>query len=375
MGENNEFISRRFEVIRGLGLGGAENLLLSRLSNEKKNLIAENTIYVEVINTFPKQNYLLNRFIDSGIKVRNLHSSRLRSTIELLAFCSTLNERDVIVVHSPFPAIAIKLAKAISKNKAKIVEIAHSVKYSFGTQLISNLLNSNADLCIAVSKEVFDADTTAHFPNKQIILGGVDRIQIRDWISRNKDYANLLRSNLGMPEDGILAVAVGNLYKLKGHSSLILRISELNNPKLHLVIVGDGPEYSHLRNLIDELDLSANVHLVGRHPFGWQWIAISDFLIHPSLHEGLPITLLEAKVIGVPIIASDVGGAAQVLETASFDVLINPQDKDQLLSALKEFSQRSFDFQTNFEGRAGKETYWDISEYVSRFNQSIQTIL
>ena len=79
-------------------------------------------------------------------------------------------------------------------------------------------------------------------------------------------------------------------------------------------IIGTGPLTAELKGLAEELGVSDRVRFLGFKKNVYDYMAHCDALIMPSLHEGLPYTVLEAMSLGLPVIASRVGGLAEVLE-------------------------------------------------------------
>jgi glycosyltransferase involved in cell wall biosynthesis len=134
---------------------------------------------------------------------------------------------------------------------------------------------------------------------------------------------------------------VGRLDAVKGHD---LAITALAMPevamKTHLHIVGTGPTESALRALAQKLGLVDRVHFWGFRRNVYDYLAHCDVLMIPSLHEGLPYTLLEAMALGTPIIASRVGGLAEVLRDGTTAVLIPPRSPAFIAPAITELQSR-----------------------------------
>ena len=129
--------------------------------------------------------------------------------------------------------------------------------------------------------------------------------------------------------------AVGRVTKVKGLEYAIRAVAVLD-PELKVVlnIIGTGPLTGELKALADELGLGNRVRFLGFKENVYDYLAHSDALIMPSLHEGLPYTILEAMSLEVPIIASRVGGLAEVLEDGENAVLFQSGDIDGIISSL-----------------------------------------
>lgn len=110
---------------------------------------------------------------------------------------------------------------------------------------------------------------------------------------------------------------VGELTRNKNHVSLLEQAK--NDPQLHIAIVGEGEERSRLERTIREFGLEERVKLFGFLPASEVMRGFDTFTL-PSLKEGLPYVLLEAKAAGLPIVANRVGGVNDVIDAQDMSV-------------------------------------------------------
>lgn len=131
--------------------------------------------------------------------------------------------------------------------------------------------------------------------------------------------------------------AVGRLSPEKGLCYLIEAFSKLHSifPGLGLLIIGEGNERKKLQKQVQEHDISQHVLMPGYRASIPSYLSKFDIYIMPSLTEGLPITLLEAMLESIPIIASNVGGIPQVLDHGRYGKLVSPKRADQLFEAIE----------------------------------------
>lgn len=355
------------EVVRGLGLGGMETLLYQRLrySIEAKLIDSTDTL---VINTYPCQDYFRDKIAALGVSVLETPSDRrLLSSLYLWKSIQSKSSDGIVVVHSPFPAAVIKARAAVKRLPFPIVEVSHNTHYSTPTLALGRVLNRYADLCIAVSDDVACAETTRGFPRKTVILAGVDRSAMRRWVEAAAGAAERMRESLGVVGDARLVVAVGSLTARKGHRHLLSALAELADARVHVAIVGEGDQRAALEQQIRSLGLGNRVHLLGRQGDAWRWTAVSDVLAHPSYHEGLPVALMEARVLGVPVVASDVGGAGQVLAGSKCSSLVRPGNVGELAKAIRCLLGNTKPFFKVFSERGIEETPWSTSRYSKEF--------
>jgi glycosyltransferase involved in cell wall biosynthesis len=149
-----------------------------------------------------------------------------------------------------------------------------------------------------------------------------------------------LRSELRIGEDEILAVAVGNLYEVKGHAVLIQALGRLQRARpdhaWRCAIAGRGDEEENLRALAGRESLTDRVHFLGYRSDVADILAAADLFVMPSYSEGLPLALLEAMFAGRAVVASDVGGIPELIRDREEGLLVPPGDAESLGRALEE---------------------------------------
>ena len=135
---------------------------------------------------------------------------------------------------------------------------------------------------------------------------------------------------------------VGRLSPEKGFDTLIAAVDRLirEGRNVSLTIVGEGDARSVLQAQIDRLNLADNVHLAGYQPNTIDLYRSMDVFVLSSLREGLPNVLLEAMAMEVPVVATRVGGVPRIVEDRENGLLIEPNDVDGLVAALRESMDR-----------------------------------
>ncbi len=124
-----------------------------------------------------------------------------------------------------------------------------------------------------------------------------------------------VRAEFSLTPDQFLIVAVGSLLGIKGHSELIEAIGSLPLLPRPIValIAGVGEEESNLQRQIAGSGLSSRVHLLGYRNDAERLLEAADLVVHPSHSEGLSLVLIQAQMLGKPIVATAVGGTREVL--------------------------------------------------------------
>ncbi len=178
-------------------------------------------------------------------------------------------------------------------------------------------------------------------------------------------------------EDWFNLLVVGRLDIVKGHHIAIEAIAHEDlASNIHLHLVGVGPREQELRALADSLGVAHRVHLLGFRRNVYDYIAYSDVLLIPSLHEGLPYTLLEAMALGTPIIASHVGGLAEVLQDGVTALLTPPQDVVHLALAIARlYRDHEFCVQLGVAGRSLQQAKYSLKAMTETYLTIYQTVL
>jgi glycosyltransferase involved in cell wall biosynthesis len=141
------------------------------------------------------------------------------------------------------------------------------------------------------------------------------------------------REHFGFSPNDILLVTIGRLVPRKSVSTLIKIVAGLENPKIKLLVVGDGPERGNLEELTKSLDLEKRICFSGKvtDEEKFQLLNISDVFVSSSQHEGFGIVFLEAMATGLPVVCYDKGGQADFLQNGRTGYL-TPHGSQELLS-------------------------------------------
>ncbi len=146
----------------------------------------------------------------------------------------------------------------------------------------------------------------------------------------------LARAMLGLDEDDLAIGCVGRLVALKNHIQLIGLMPDLllRHPRLKLVLIGDGPLADELAVRAATAGVSDQVILAGAQSDIAALLPAFDVFAQPSLTEGISIALLEAGASGLAMVASDVGGNAEIIGDNETGLLVPVADDAALAFAL-----------------------------------------
>ena len=168
-----------------------------------------------------------------------------------------------------------------------------------------------------------------------LIYQGTDTERFRHSDSAWKEAQNRYL----LPEDASpILGSIGSFEARKGHPVLFEAMEELVNslPNAHLMMVGDGPDESMLKEKVKTLGLEGNISFF---PFSDEPNYIFerlDVTVLPSLYkEGLPNVLLESMSMGVPVVSSNIGGVSEIVIDGETGFMVGPGNKSALADAIK----------------------------------------
>jgi len=191
-------------------------------------------------------------------------------------------------------------------------------------------------------KELFTQADALHFVSEWLktraIELGADEAKCRViYAGIDSDYFKPSRQKSSSAKISI--VSTGRLVKLKGFDFAVRAIAALVNlyPEIEYRIIGSGEEFDDLKRLIQSLKLEKNVFLLGFKSKSEVRDSLqqADIYLQPSLTESLCAAVLEAASMGLPIIASRVGGIPEIVQDGVNGLLTLPADVESIIEGLK----------------------------------------
>lgn len=168
----------------------------------------------------------------------------------------------------------------------------------------------------------------------RLIFNGIDTSKFNNDYTANERQDIKRRYGL---KDGPIIGIISRLAPEKGHVYLIEAFKELlvEIPDAQLIIIGDGKSESGLKRRVRELGIENAVYFFGETLNTKEFLGIMDVFTRPSENEPFGLAIVEAMIMGVPVVATDAGGFKTILGQGKFGILIPPKNVIALKDALK----------------------------------------
>ena len=223
--------------------------------------------------------------------------------------------------HTPIAAACTRIAcRHIRKKGSKVYYTAHGFHFYKGAPLKNWILYYPmewlcahwTDVLVTINREDFvlakkrmKAKCIEYVPGIGIDIEKFTKVKV----DRTEK-----RREIGISDDAVLLLSVGELNKNKNHEVVIRALAKIGDYNIHYAIAGTGKLEEYLYKLALELGIEDQIHLLGFRDDLEEVYKIVDLYIHPSYREGLPVALMEAIASKVPVIASNIRGCKDLIE-------------------------------------------------------------
>jgi glycosyltransferase involved in cell wall biosynthesis len=204
-----------------------------------------------------------------------------------------------------------------------------------------------ANCLIVVSKHLYQSSIEEEDiqPGRLVVIP--NGIEINRLVRTNSKNLARIRRELDIDSDCFVYLSVGRLTEQKGHRYLLDAIPKVISKypnQLVFIIAGEGYLSEKLEEKARDLNIDHVVNFLGSRSDIPDLLALADVFVMPSLSEGLPLALLEAMYVGLPVVASQVGGIKSIITHGENGYLVPPGNFDAISSAL-------IDIRENYEAR------------------------
>lgn len=315
-------MSKILFISSGSGIGGGEKNLLDIVKYASKEY--------KVSAVVPSEGLLAEKFKEVGCSVHVCGINLYKLNIL----------KNIIKSEQPNLIYILGLrASFVGRIAAKILKIpcingVHGLHYFYYENyikgkiflIVDRFLRRWTDGFICASKSVYEQVVNILKVNK-------DKV----WLIYNGlDYDNIAQVDKEILENEKTIICVGSLHKPKGQIHLIKAIPIINRSvkNVKCLIVGDGEEEENLKSYVRENNLEPYIIFTGFSNNVFELMRKSTILALPSLWECLPYVLLEAMAVGLPIVATNVGGIPEIVVNNETGILVSPKNEEELAEAI-----------------------------------------
>jgi glycosyltransferase involved in cell wall biosynthesis len=321
---------RVLHVVKGLGPGGAERLLVSIAATTNRSRTA-----MEVAYLLPGKQHLVPELEALGCATHLLGGQRgfgdPRWPLRLRHLAASF---DVVHLHSPALAAVARPLLRVTSRRLRLVSTEHNHWGSFGVATrFANALTTPFDAHrFAVSEAVRASMPERWQRRSEVLEHGVPLAALR----QRRVERPLARTAHGVTDDDVLVVTVANLRSDKDYPNLFASacLAIQREPRLRFLAIGQGPLEAELRMALDRLGLGDRFQMLGYHPDAPAVLAGADLFALASRHEGLPVALMEAFALGIAPVVTAVGGVPEVIDHGRTGLLVPPRSPEALAGAL-----------------------------------------
>lgn len=319
---------RVLHVFVSLPIGGAENLLLSNLR------LLDSIKYQSVVCTLGERGVLAEQVVRMGIPLVELGLMRNRGSrgVIVRALVELIRREKINLVHAHL--YHANYLGRLAAHRAGVPCIASVHNTYTDPKWLRRVINwwlarRHTGAIIAGSPEIqrdilrYDHVSPALI---EVIPNAVDLSRSESELSKQE-----ARKRLDLDDDAYVVGTIGRIEEQKGHRYLLETIKRLHSRGLKavLLLVGGGREEAALRERTKDLALGDSVRFLGMRDDLGDLFRAMDLFAMPSLWEGLSLAMLSAMAAGLPVVATDVGGVADVLGNNERGYVLPPRDADQ----------------------------------------------
>jgi len=321
------------QIIDNLIIGGAQKLLVTLASQAEANRLELTIVSLSLNN----DRVILDELASLGTKVIIFpaqHLLDLRCIFRLSRFLSGKNF-DLVQCHLTYANIIGTLCGRLAS--LPVVTTLHSTEdvlqefHTFIGVLETWTIRHLAKRVVAVGYSIADSFQERLRGRAIDVIPNAVPIPARITEKERLELRKEITGDMGKK----IVISVGRIALPKGYEDLVTAFSFLvpSHPNLVLILIGDGPLFEEIRNLISRLSLEKNVLLLGAREDVPRLLAASDLYVSSSHWEGLPLAILEAMMAGLPIVATRVGDIPSVV-TADIGLVVPPHQPESIAEAI-----------------------------------------
>ena len=299
-------------MIHTAGDGGSEEYVYKLIKNIDRNKFKAYLAY-------SKDGKLVEKLKNEGIEVFKIDMKSIIDIKSIFDIINIVKKYNIDIIHTQFARENyLSVIAKLFCSRIKVIYTNHIILNEGKLKKILNkFISKKNDAIIAVSEASKNKMISQNICNSkiQIIYNGVKIPKII-----NNDIRISIRKKYDISENEFVFINISRFSEEKGILELLDSIKLLNNlninQKFKLFLVGDGYLSNEIKLKIDELLLD-NVILTGYKNNTIDYLLASDLYINSSKNENLSFSIIEALSVGLPIIATNVGGNSEIISKES----------------------------------------------------------
>lgn len=245
--------------------------------------------------------------------------------------------------------------------------------------LLNNALLRRADAVHVISEALLSHVRGLWWPprNPVLIPNGVDTERFHPSNDRAEARAALGKITKSLGEDVPIAVSIGRLLHLKGYDLLLEAWRDVRRevPGALLFVLGDGPLKGELEARAENLGLGDAVHFPGFTGDVLPYLQAATLYVQSSRTEGVSQTVLEAMAVGLPVVATDVGGTGMVVEDRRTGRLIPPGSAAELTEAILDVAGTRQAVEWGEAGLRAAREKWSVDRMIQSVSELDRTLI
>ena len=270
----------------------------------------DNTKYENYVIFFEKDNETINNFrnVCSSVTCLSFSDNKIRGLNKYNSFVSTISPH-ILHTHSFQPGTWGRLFRPYKQLKY-ICTLHNSYPYfssKHPKDIIKRILEA---FLIRITRTVVVCVSSAVAKAAKNFLSNYPMVIIENGIKLDPFYYDLFNRRMMKFSNEIIIISIGRLDHQKGFDVLLDAYSRVvkyfKNTKL--IIIGDGVEKKKLKKIAERLNIQEKVFFTGYQTNLQKYLEEADIYVCSSQYEGLPLSVAEAMLSGLPVIASNVGG-------------------------------------------------------------------
>ena len=258
--------------------------------------------------------------------------------------CRVMEHGNITAIHCNTP-IGGMVGRLCAKkyHVDKVIYTAHGFHFYKGAPLINRTLLKWAekimarwtDAIITMNQEDYEAAKKFKLRKggKVYFVHGVG-ITLKDFEGLDH-LRQQKREEMGVTDEDIVLISMGDLVPRKNYSAAIRAIAKANNPRLHYMICGKGPELDNLQQLAKELGVETQIHFLGFRSDVKELLTGADIFLFTTRQEGMPRSMMEAMASGLPCVASKIRGNVDLIEDGVNGYVCPTDDVDGYAAAIE----------------------------------------